>query len=371
MAEIVIQPTEDANNPGGAIYVGNPTAHYTISDNWGINYNNGYYVLTKWLLTALAGKTITSATFTIVSQNTGTGTFKIGRLLQTFDPTNCTWNKRNATDNWNTPGALGAGQDISATPLASITTTSPNGTFTGTINLTELAALIADNKGIMFYRDDSVMTEVRSMVYGTASERPKMTIQYTTVVAPNAPTNETPIDAVTNVILNPELGSSAFSTLEPTEPTHKASQWQIATDLAFSSVVWDSGTSLTNKLSCVANDDNGNFSGALSGLLKLAPDTVYYFRVRHQDSNDMWSAYSTPTSFTTIPPTITPNTQLVETWHGIAEELPAIVSKPSVVSLVDSPPTDNAIDGTCRINTLTNDFYYRSNGTWIKLAKAV
>ena len=70
-------------------------------------------------------------------------------------------------------------------------------------------------------------------------------------------------------------------------------------------------------------------------------------------------------------PKITPNTQIVEGWHAVAEGIPTTVSKPSTVSTVDSPPTDNAIDGTCRINTLTNDFYYRSNGTWIKLAKAV
>lgn len=122
-------------------------------------------------------------------------------------------------------------------------------------------------------------------------------IELQTAILADTPTNSSPTDEATDVSVNPSLESSAFSS--DAEVTHKASQWQIATDSGFSSVVWDSGTSTTNKTSCIVNATNGTFAGALEGETALGTDIAYYFRVRHQDSDDIWSEYSTGTSFTT------------------------------------------------------------------------
>jgi len=117
--------------------------------------------------------------------------------------------------------------------------------------------------------------------------------------APTTPTNSTPTDASTRIIQNPTLTGSAFATTDPSNPTHQASQWQIATEVGISNVVWDSGTDTTNKTSTIVNSTNGTFAGVLSGKTFLTENTTYYWHVRYQDTNNQWSNYSTVTSFTT------------------------------------------------------------------------
>lgn len=99
--------------------------------------------------------------------------------------------------------------------------------------------------------------------------------------APNTPTNSSPSDAATNQSRQLTLTGSAYSDTE--SDAHTASQWQVATDSGFSSVVWDSGETATNKTSVVVNSTNGTFSGALSGKSRLAPNTQYYWHVKYKD----------------------------------------------------------------------------------------
>jgi hypothetical protein len=135
-------------------------------------------------------------------------------------------------------------------------------------------------------------------------------------VVPSTPTNTTPANAATNQSRNPTLIGSTFSDPD-TGDTHANSQWQLATDSGFSSLVWDSSTTATNLTSIVVNSSNGTFSGSLSGKTTLNSSTQYYFRVRHQDNNGGWSNYSTGTYFTTqanvVPSTPTNTTPSVGT----------------------------------------------------------
>lgn len=81
------------------------------------------------------------------------------------------------------------------------------------------------------------------------------------------------------------LRSSAFVAGEG--GTHQASQWQITTagDTGFASPVHDSGTTTVYKTVY-------SYSGLDGG-------TPYIARVRHQEDNDVWSAWATAASFTT------------------------------------------------------------------------
>jgi hypothetical protein len=115
-------------------------------------------------------------------------------------------------------------------------------------------------------------------------------VSYLNNQPPETPTNTTPANLATNVIRNPVLVASAYS--DPEGDPHQASQWQIATDSGFTAVVWDSGSDAVNLTTTTVNNTNGTFAGVLSGKLRLAPNTQYYWHVRYQDNIGNWSAYS-------------------------------------------------------------------------------
>ena len=114
---------------------------------------------------------------------------------------------------------------------------------------------------------------------------------FATAVAPNQPPNQPsntwPLDGATGVRLPPILQSSGFSDPDSGD-THAASQWQIsATPGNYFSPVLDSGTDTSNLTSITIS----------SGTLQHA--ITYYWRVRHQDNNGNWSAWSEETQLTT------------------------------------------------------------------------
>jgi predicted CxxxxCH...CXXCH cytochrome family protein len=112
---------------------------------------------------------------------------------------------------------------------------------------------------------------------------------FTTIsnVPPNQPVNSKPANGATGVERKPVLTASAF--VDPGD-THQASQWQIKNA---SVNVYDSGT--------VAGSTSHTVTTALAG------STLYYWKVRYQDSNGVWSNYSTETTFTT--------NNLISEWH--------------------------------------------------------
>ena len=99
------------------------------------------------------------------------------------------------------------------------------------------------------------------------------------------PTNVSPPNASTNIGGTPTLTGSTYYSLYGV--TMAAAQWQISTVSNFATTVLDTGdvagTAVTYNVT--------------SGVLSVS--TTYYWRVRYKDSNGAYSAWSTPTTFTT------------------------------------------------------------------------
>lgn len=109
---------------------------------------------------------------------------------------------------------------------------------------------------------------------------------FTVQSRPATPTNLAPAAAAVGVSLTPTLQSSGFAMLAGGADAHQASQWQIATDPAFTVIVHDSLASAS--LTSYVPPPN-----ALSGL------TSYYFRVRHYGAVSGPGDWSAPTTFVT------------------------------------------------------------------------
>lgn len=149
--------------------------------------------LLKFDLSAFAGKTILSATLTLycTSGTPNPGTFKFHRILAAaaFTETGATWDLRNGVNKW--PGdAAGdggidggcsvAGTDYSATVMGTLPTAGePLGTpLTVSFDITEFTAMIAANYGILMLAEHSNAVGFRSCEYGTAAQRPKLSVTY-------------------------------------------------------------------------------------------------------------------------------------------------------------------------------------------------
>jgi hypothetical protein len=98
------------------------------------------------------------------------------------------------------------------------------------------------------------------------------------------PTNVSPTDGETEIGSSETLEASAFEALGVSD-THASSDWQLATDAEFNTIV-DSSTDDTENLT----------SWEVTGLDE---DTTYYWRVRYTGTNNGTSEYSTPTEFVT------------------------------------------------------------------------
>jgi uncharacterized repeat protein (TIGR03803 family) len=106
-----------------------------------------------------------------------------------------------------------------------------------------------------------------------------------TASLPDTPTNVTPTDNAKGVGLTPDLTASPFRDVD-SHATQKASEWVI-TRTSDGTVVWDSGTDTSDKTSTTVPAG------------KLAYHTEYSWQVRYENNWDLWSSYSSATSFTT------------------------------------------------------------------------
>lgn len=104
---------------------------------------------------------------------------------------------------------------------------------------------------------------------------------------PDTPMLVSPVDGAVNQSLTPLLRASAFSHADE-QIVHASSQWQIAGDEAFSELVWDSGEDASAAIE----------TAVPSG--RLDHENTYYWRVRYQGSNEVWSEWSEVRSFTTV-----------------------------------------------------------------------
>ncbi|MDY6835748.1 MAG: CHAP domain-containing protein [Chloroflexota bacterium] len=104
---------------------------------------------------------------------------------------------------------------------------------------------------------------------------------------PDRPKNILPEDGAEDISLMPVLRSSQFSDPESGD-THRSSQWLIATSSqGFDAPVFDSEA------------DTSNLTEITIPAETLNQNSIYYWRVRHQDDKFVWSQYSKVTSFTT------------------------------------------------------------------------
>lgn len=100
--------------------------------------------------------------------------------------------------------------------------------------------------------------------------------------APTTPSITSPSANATGVAVDLTVTSSSFA---GGSGTHAHTQYQIATDSGFSTVVYDSGELGAVESVAVSPD--------------LSNSTEYYVRVRYQNSDDLWSSYSAGVHFTT------------------------------------------------------------------------
>lgn len=111
----------------------------------------------------------------------------------------------------------------------------------------------------------------------------------------NQPSITSPSNNAVDLLGNPTITSSAFATTPTEQDTHTSSDWQVATDASFTTIV-DSSTADTLNLT------------SYSVQTELANATVHYVRVRHNGAT-YTSAWSDAISFTTA-------AQYV--WYGMA-----------------------------------------------------
>jgi hypothetical protein len=98
------------------------------------------------------------------------------------------------------------------------------------------------------------------------------------------PTNSTPANGATNQTSSVALAASAFSWIGVSD-THLNSDWQLATDSGFTTVVQSTSTDATNKTTWTVTG--------------LTVNTTYYWRVRYRGTANGVSSWSTGTTFAT------------------------------------------------------------------------
>lgn len=111
---------------------------------------------------------------------------------------------------------------------------------------------------------------------------------FNTVAATVAtPVNEMPPNTESGIGNSVQLVGSEFMAVPAASQAHVSSQWQVATDPDFNTILFDSG------------EDNFNLTSIIATGLQ-ADITTHYWRVRYRGDVTSWSTYSAVTSFTTV-----------------------------------------------------------------------
>ena len=114
----------------------------------------------------------------------------------------------------------------------------------------------------------------------------------------NTPVITSPINNATEISVNTAITGDAFATSPGAEDTHVNSDWELATDAIFSSIIQSSYNDAVNKT-----------SWSVSGLIQ---NTTYYVRVKYRGSV-LTSDWSSVISFTTVVSTMPVNEQFIIT----------------------------------------------------------
>lgn len=123
--------------------------------------------------------------------------------------------------------------------------------------------------------------------YGTLQQIEEDKISPATYTYTNSPPMRpeciSPSDGAEDISLTPILKATGF--VDPDNDYHNASQWQIARNSNFSTIIWESISSPATETTVPSG--------------KLSYSTQYFWRVRYQDEKGEWSEWAVPYSFTT------------------------------------------------------------------------
>lgn len=195
MAQLILQPAQDANNYDSLLYQPSPTSNYatwTPCDvGWEAAAKRENVVILFDLSSIPAGSTIDSATLDLTVYGMGAGgptvTVEIHRILSgnsDWVNSQCTWNNRKTDTAWaGSGGCETEGTDVSDTMMSSLTF-STTGVKTFTLDVTEFTSMWTNNYGMRIHGADAdegweKRCYVHAMDAPVAENRPKLTINYT------------------------------------------------------------------------------------------------------------------------------------------------------------------------------------------------
>lgn len=153
--------------------------------------------LIQWDLSSIpSGSTVDSAEIDIEVFNVSSGAYDIYEITRDWFETGATWNAYSPGNAWETPGAAGAG-DRGSSILGTVTAGSL-GSYKVILNTAGIAAVQgwvdtpSSNHGIIIANPSTGDgLDFRSSDYGTATQRPRLTLRHSPFVdteAPDAPT---------------------------------------------------------------------------------------------------------------------------------------------------------------------------------------
>ncbi len=192
-------------------------------------------------------------------------------------------------------------EEVGSTSLARVSLTGPNLVYPGSSNTYTItdydefsAYTVATDVGSVGIVGESITLDIDaaesagnltlSVNRNDGSSSFVIAVGAQTVAAPEA---LNPANAAIDVGETPTLTTNAFKTYPIGVDTHTSTDWQVATDAAFSSVVWES-------LADTSNLESIQVPGST-----LTESTAYYVRARHNGENLGASNWSSTISFTT------------------------------------------------------------------------
>lgn len=129
-----------------------------------------------------------------------------------------------------------------------------------------------------------------------------------------------PSQGQTAVERDPTITGSTFATVPAGNDTHQSSQWQVSSNVGFTAIVYDSGTTTVNKTSIQVP----------TGTLALG--TTYYARVRYTGATIGVSAWSPIRTFTTATQSVNTPTVMVTGGPTDVGDAPTVSTSAFAVS---------------------------------------
>lgn len=194
---------------------------------------------------------------------------------------------------------------VSSNGLLSPTVLPPGLSLDSSINITGPLSLSINQVQAYTITDYDIGTTYTLAAIGGSISRTTSTITYTApgvtgaggftingksfniaigATLPNTPSISSPSTGSTGLLSSVIFTGTAFSMLSGSD-THEGSDWQVATDAGFTSIVSQVVDDITNKTSWT--------------VVSLLPNTTYYARVRYKGAIYGYSSWSSTVNFTT------------------------------------------------------------------------